>query len=108
MLIAGIVSIICLYVKGKIVPTIVLVMIFLSLFISTFFISIHADAAEAIAISFIDNEECERRRNNLPANLYGDTYNNMSLKQPELAEEVKKMLEEHPYRKYQDAQWWTC
>lgn len=104
MLIGGIVSIICLYVKGKIVPTVVLVMIFISLFISTFFISIHVDAAEAIAISFIDNEECERRRNNLPANLYNDTYNNMSLKQPELANEVRQMLDDHPYRKY-DVQW---
>jgi hypothetical protein len=55
MMIAGIVGIICLYVKGMIVPTAILVMLFGSLFISTFFISIHADAAEALCISFIDN-----------------------------------------------------
>lgn len=53
--IAGIVGIICLYVKGTIAPISLLVMLFLSLFISTFFISLHADAAEAIAISFMDN-----------------------------------------------------
>lgn len=104
MLIAGVVSIICLYVKGRIVPTVILVMILCAIFIATFFISIHADAAEAIAISFIDNEECERRRNNLPANLYNDTYNNMSLKQPDLANEVRQMLDQHPYRKYPEDQ----
>jgi hypothetical protein len=45
LLIAGLVGIICLYAKGKIVPTVILVILFSSLFISTFFISIHADAA---------------------------------------------------------------
>lgn len=53
--IAGIVGLICLYVKGTIAPISLLVMFFLSLFISTFFISLHADAAEAIAISFMAN-----------------------------------------------------
>lgn len=55
MLIAGIVGIICLYIKGTILPTVMLLIMVLSVFISTYFISIHADAAEAIAISFIDN-----------------------------------------------------
>lgn len=62
MLIAGIVSILCLYVKGSIMPIFILLIMVLSVFISTFFISIHADAGEAISISFMDNEECEKRR----------------------------------------------
>jgi len=56
MLIAGIVGIICLYMKGSLLPSSLLLIMLLSIFISTFFISIHANAAEAIAISFIDNE----------------------------------------------------
>ena len=39
----------------------ILVIIFLSIFISTFFISMHADAAEAILITFLVNEETEKR-----------------------------------------------
>lgn len=98
MLIAGIVGIISLYIKGMIVPTAILVMLFASLFISTFFISIHADAAEALCISFIDNEECERRRLGEPTSLYKDTYNNMDMKNTDLVNEVKQVLTEHPYR----------
>lgn len=61
LLIAGVVGVICLYIKGEIAPTALFVIFLASIFISTFFISVHADAAEAIAISFMDNEECEKR-----------------------------------------------
>lgn len=54
--IAGIVGLISLYVKGSIVPMSLLVTIFLAVFISTFFISFHADAASAIAVSLVSNE----------------------------------------------------
>lgn len=54
--IAGIVGILSLYVKGTIVPLSLLVIIFLSVFIATFFISFHADAASAIGVSFVSNE----------------------------------------------------
>lgn len=53
MLIASITTIIALYFRHKILPTYVLVIIFTSMFISTFFISLHADASEAILISFM-------------------------------------------------------
>lgn len=45
MFIGGVASLICLYLKGAIVPTAVLIIFFSSFFISTFFISLHADAA---------------------------------------------------------------
>lgn len=54
--IAALVGIISIYVKGTIVPTGLFAIIFISLFISTFLISIHADLAEAVAISFVSNE----------------------------------------------------
>ena len=37
-------------------------MLILSLFLSTFFIAAHADAAEAIQMLFLLNEELEKRR----------------------------------------------
>lgn len=93
MLIAGIVGILALYIKGSILPTCMLLIIVLSLFISTYFISIHADAGEAIAISFMDNEECEKRKheNNI-SNIRASTFDNMAVKHNEIAEEVKKVL----------------
>ena len=85
---------ICLYVKGEIVPTALFVIFLISIFISTFFISIHADAAEAISISFIDNEECEKRTH------YGGQtvgaretiFDTMAVKHREVADEVKQVL----------------
>lgn len=94
MLIAGVVGLICLYIKGEIVPTALFVIFLVSIFIATFFISVHADAAEAIAISFMDNEECEKRTH------YGGQtigaretiFDSMAVKHREVAEEVKQVL----------------
>lgn len=61
-LIAGAVGILGLYVKGSITAFIILFLIIVSLFISTYFISIHADAAEALLILFHNNEEIEMRQ----------------------------------------------
>ena len=60
-LIAGIIAILGLYVKGSISLVVVLVIVGLTLFISTFFISIHADAAEAIEIILLEEEEFNKR-----------------------------------------------
>lgn len=60
-LIAGIVGILGLYLKGSITALTILFIIMASLFISTFFISIQADAAEALIILFLNNEEVEMR-----------------------------------------------
>lgn len=59
--IASIVGILCIYVKGNIVPTSLFVILFLSIFISSYFISFHADAASAIGVSFVSNEEYIKR-----------------------------------------------
>lgn len=56
LLIASATAIFALYVRHQILPTVILVIMFISMFISTFFISIHADAAEAILISFMTDE----------------------------------------------------
>lgn len=61
-LIASAVGIFGLYLKGTIAPVTVFVIVGLSLFISTYFISIHADAAEAMIILFLNNEEVEMRK----------------------------------------------
>lgn len=62
LLLAGINGILALYIKGFIAPSALLVIFALTFFISTFFISIHADAAEAITITFLANEEWEKRK----------------------------------------------
>lgn len=61
-LIAGVVGILSMYIAGEITGTLVALILVLSLFISTYFISIHADAAEAIIILFLNNEELESRK----------------------------------------------
>jgi hypothetical protein len=61
-LIAGLVGILSMYIAGEITGTLVALILVLSLFISTYFISIHADAAEAIIILFLNNEELESRK----------------------------------------------
>lgn len=55
-LILGIMAIFALYVKGSISIFALLVIMIQTLFISTLFISIHADAAEAIQIIFLADE----------------------------------------------------
>jgi hypothetical protein len=96
-LIAGIVSIICLYIKGSILPTCILLIMGLSLIISTFFISIHADAGEAIAISFMSNEECEKRRGSSSgASKRAETFDEMEIQHGEIRAAVKTVLEEFP------------
>ena len=57
----GINCILALYIKGNISPMALLVIFVLTFFIVTFCISIHADAAEALIISFLVNEEWEKR-----------------------------------------------
>ena len=55
-LIGSAVGIFGLYLKGTITAVTVFVVVGISLFISTYFISIHADAAEAMIILFLNNE----------------------------------------------------
>ena len=63
-LIAGGVAIAGLYLKGSGLSALtILFIILLAIFISTFFISIHADAAEAIQIIFLEDEEFTKRHN---------------------------------------------
>ena len=52
-LIVGIMAIIALYIKGVISLYALLVIMIQTIFIATLFISIHADAAEAIQIVFL-------------------------------------------------------
>lgn len=63
MLISGIVGIIALYLKGTIAPFAVFIIVVMTIFVCTFFISIHADAAEAILILFLAEEELGKRKN---------------------------------------------
>lgn len=63
LLIAGLVGIIALYVKGSIAPFAVLIIVVMVIFICTFFVSIHADASEAILILFLAEEELGKREN---------------------------------------------
>lgn len=95
-LLVGIMTIFALYVKGNISIFALLVVMIQTLFISTLFISIHADAAEAIQIVFLADEEFIREkkednqaydRNNLEDNL-----KDFSRRQ-DLMEEVRKERE---------------
>ena len=54
MFIAGVVALLALWLNGEQISQIaIIVIILLSIFVSTFFIAIHADAAEAIQILFL-------------------------------------------------------
>ena len=57
MFIAGLVAILSLWLNGEQISQLaIIIVVLLSLFISTFFISIHADAAEATQILFLAEE----------------------------------------------------
>ena len=95
-LVTGIMIILALYLKGNISIYALLVIMIQTVFISTLFISIHADAAEAIQIIFLADEEFIRQRKedektydreNLAENLLGFR------RRHDLAEEVKKERE---------------
>lgn len=61
-LIAAGVAILALYIKGTNISAYVIAFILaLTIFVETFFISIHADAAEAIQIIFLEDEEFHKR-----------------------------------------------
>ena len=62
ILLVGITCIFALYIKGNISPMALLVVFGFSFFIVTFCISIHADAADALIVSFLFNEEWEKRK----------------------------------------------
>lgn len=54
MFVAGVVAILSLWLGGEQTSQIAIIIVILfSMFVSTFFISIHADAAEAIQILFL-------------------------------------------------------
>lgn len=57
----GLNCILALYVKGNIAPTALFVVFVLTFFIVTFCISIHADAAEALIICYLTDEEWNKR-----------------------------------------------
>lgn len=95
-LITGIMAIMALYMKGNISIYALLVIMVQSLFIATLFISVHADATEAIQIIFLTDEEFVHQkkeddqtydRGNLDNNLQGFKRRN------DLVEEVKKERE---------------
>lgn len=71
----------------------ILVIIFLSIFISTFFISMHADAAEAILITFLVNEETEKREKERASRWFNrndeDNYRQLAFKREEIYKEVR-------------------
>ena len=56
ILIAGINAILALYLKGEVSPMTLLIVICLSIFISTFCISVHADSSDSLLIAFLHNE----------------------------------------------------
>ena len=56
-LVTGIMAIMALYMKGNISIYALLIIMIQSLFIATLFISVHADATEAIQIIFLADEE---------------------------------------------------
>lgn len=60
-LLAGIMGIFALYVKGNISIYALVIVMVQTIFIATLLISIHADAAEAIQIVFLSDEEFSRR-----------------------------------------------
>lgn len=86
-------AILALYIKGNISIYALLVIMVQTLFIATLFISIHADATEAIQIIFLTDEEFARQRKEddktYDRGNLGDNLNNLS-KRRDLTEEVKK------------------
>ena len=74
----------------------VVVIVILTIFISTFFISVHADIAEAIMITFLQEEECKKRfEEDNVLNPYFDrhqltVFDQISFRQSEIAQEMKK------------------
>lgn len=62
LFIACLIGIISLYMKGTIAPFASFVIVIMTIFVCTFFVSIHADAAEAILILFLTWEELEKRK----------------------------------------------
>ncbi len=62
LLLAGIVGICALYFYGEISPYALGLVIIICIFICTLFISIHADAAEALQILYLTDEEFNKRR----------------------------------------------
>ena len=104
--IASVVGILGLYLKGTITASIILFIVFASLIISTFFISIHADAAEALVILFLNNEEIEMRsllRERKGSRKDPKHFSKISWRQPELKDEIEKMREEE--RLQRASQW---
>ena len=92
--IAGVVGILGLYLKGTITAEIILFIVFASLIISTFFISIHADAAEALIILFLNNEELEMRallKEQKGSRKDPKHFSKIAWKHPELRDEIEKM-----------------
>ena len=61
LLLAGIVTLISLYIKGEIQIYTIGVIALLCVFVATFFISLHADASEAIQIMVLCEEEFSKR-----------------------------------------------
>ena len=96
LLIAGAAGILGLYVKGTIGALSILFIVIAALFISTFFISIHADAAEAIIILFLNNEEVEMRhilKSEKGNRKDARHFDKMKWRREELKEEVSKVRE---------------
>lgn len=61
LLIAGIASLVGMYISGNIQLLVIGFILAMSIFISTFFIALHADASEAIQIMFLIEEEFSKR-----------------------------------------------
>ena len=61
-LVTGVMTILALYIKGNISIYALLVIMIQTIFIATLFISVHADATEAIQIIFLADEEFIRQR----------------------------------------------
>ncbi len=53
-----------MYIKGVISSYALIIIIINTIFVSTLFISLHADATEAISIIFLADEELTRRHKN--------------------------------------------
>jgi len=85
--IAGLVCILGLFVfnRGEVSITAMGILLLLSLGVSTFFVSLHADAAEAILILLLTEEEFGRRNTSKATHRHG---NYVSDKQEDLAKEV--------------------
>ena len=96
-LIASATAIFGLYLKGTVAAVTVFVIVCISLFISTYFISIHADAAEAMIILLLQSEEVQLRKI-LDEDEKGHrkdikNLNKIKLKREELKEEIGKIIE---------------